>query len=553
MAQINNGLDFTDGQWYNSDGTLLGTGVSFIGGGLGGAGSPTASTFSPVVKGSVTAGAPVYTLRRGKSNTIASRAFVDLEVEWTGHTGDGGLLVSGMPKAWTGAYTPAANEATGCPILVRRRIPNRVVNLATYGGIPGALAATIKTAIANALTALKAAGGGTLLIPPGIYDMGASAVNGYEFLGAQVEMSNIRISGYGALFTFQTTAAVITYGIVFVDGQNIELEGLQFRDTGYDSSLSWKGAHAVMSFQTSAFGGVKGFRMRDCYATSCLSPYAVQGDAAFLLSDVDVQAVADNCYYGLQLDGVTNVTASIVTTDARRSAIAYNCNNMTLTVDATNTAAGVGSNGWVELAARADDDCGNWKVNLTYRGDVRHGTLVRVEHQGLAGTAGTMDNVDLTLTVDNPVNSGFASDAIKFTHDAGGGVTNRVWSNFRVHGQFLGDWLAADKVTNPEISATGSSIALDASVDDLTGLPAYFTEGTTLVANATRTNPQLQAVLLDRTSNGLPQAGGTMVVAQIADNGTDIQLLVNDGSRGGLALAELPETGLLRISGSYPA
>lgn len=552
MAQINNGLDFTDGQWYNSDGTLLGSGVSFIGGGLGGGGSPSASVFTPVIKGSVVEGAPAYTIRRGRSNTISGRAFVDLEVEWNGHTGDGGLLVSGLPKVWAGAYTPAANEATGCPMLVRRRMPNRSLNLAIYGGIPGAAAATIKTAMTNALTALNAAGGGTLIVPPGLYDMGASAVAGYEFLGAHANMRNIRISGYGAMFTCQTTAAVITYGIVFLDGNNIEIEGLQFRDTGYDSALSWKGMHSVMSYQTIAGGGVKGFRMRDCYATSCLSPYAVQGDAAFLLSDVDVQAVADNCYYGLQLDGVTNVTASIVTSDARRSAIVYNCNNVTLNVDATNTATGVGSNGWVELAARENDNCGNWRINLTYRGEVRHGTLVRVEHQGAAGSAGTMRDVDLSLTLDNPTNSGFAADAIKFTHDAGGGATNRIWSNWKVHGQFLGEWLA-EKVTNPEVSAAGSSIALDTSVDDLIGLPAYFSVGTGPATEPTRTNPQLQAVLLDRTSNGQGQTGGTSVLAQVANNGTDLQVLVNDGSRGGLGLADLPETGLLRISGSYPA
>jgi hypothetical protein len=85
-------------------------------------------TWFPTVVGSVTAGTCSYSLRRGKYVKIGSAVHIAAEVIWTGHTGTGALLVSGVPfvntgmevalaaavgggVAWTGSVAARINDA----------------------------------------------------------------------------------------------------------------------------------------------------------------------------------------------------------------------------------------------------------------------------------------------------------------------------------------------------------------------------------------------------------------------------------------------------------
>jgi len=95
----------------NSDAVVsLGTGSQrfkdlYLSGGvyLGGTGAANllddyeAGTFTPTATGATTAGTATYTTQFGEYTKIGDRVFYHLRVAWTGHTGTGDLLISGLP------------------------------------------------------------------------------------------------------------------------------------------------------------------------------------------------------------------------------------------------------------------------------------------------------------------------------------------------------------------------------------------------------------------------------------------------------------------------
>jgi hypothetical protein len=54
-------------------------------------------TFTPLINGTSVAGAATYTTQVGQYVKIGSLVWIDIELNWTAHTGTGNLIVNGLP------------------------------------------------------------------------------------------------------------------------------------------------------------------------------------------------------------------------------------------------------------------------------------------------------------------------------------------------------------------------------------------------------------------------------------------------------------------------
>jgi hypothetical protein len=119
-----------------------------------------------------------------------------------------------------------------------------VANVKDYGAV-GDGVANDYTAFANAVAALKAAGGGTLLIPPGTYDL----------LSRVRLCPNIRVFGPGATITKSSTSNGY---VVFYTGS----DGIKGYGSG-DSNIVIEGLTFLGNFATNGGIGVGGFHHSD--------------------------------------------------------------------------------------------------------------------------------------------------------------------------------------------------------------------------------------------------------------------------------------------------
>ena len=98
------------------DGNLIlanGHGIDFSATGDGGNSSTSSSellddyeegSWTPVIKGSVSAGTATYTSRSARYVKIGRLVHVYSDVRWSAHSGSGGLEVHGLPYAQVGGY-----------------------------------------------------------------------------------------------------------------------------------------------------------------------------------------------------------------------------------------------------------------------------------------------------------------------------------------------------------------------------------------------------------------------------------------------------------------
>ena len=75
--------------------------------------SAWSSSFTPVVKGSISSGAATYSNQSGTWYRIFNRVFFELRVAWSGHTGTGNCLISGLPYSQTGGNSSASVGYSG--------------------------------------------------------------------------------------------------------------------------------------------------------------------------------------------------------------------------------------------------------------------------------------------------------------------------------------------------------------------------------------------------------------------------------------------------------
>jgi hypothetical protein len=159
----------------------------------------------------------------------------------------------------------------------------------------GALTQNVRTALQAAFNS----GAKTFYFPSGSYWLG-SAATAINFLDLSALGSNITfITGKSVRFVCQTTANVMPNFFYMVGNSNFNCGPVQFQDLGYDSSVTWKGAHGFyMDCSTSASWGDVVFD--SIYAKNLVSPVTITGgNSSNRIRGVRVgQLFSDDCYYG---------------------------------------------------------------------------------------------------------------------------------------------------------------------------------------------------------------------------------------------------------------
>jgi hypothetical protein len=376
------------------------------------------------------------------------------------------LLLRGAALGATAALLPApVGDATGGQPrrnqvggIEAAMVPPAIVSLADYGGLPGARVATLVAAFRQALDALAVQGGGTLLVPRGVYDFGHCTDAATLVLCRDAR--DIAISAYGALFTVTTAANVMPNLFYFYNFQNITIAGASFADAGFDPRPDWRGLVCV---GIQADRPSHGFMLVDCYAERVVSLLSSHNNAATrrLLSNIRVHGEVRYAYYGVSASFIRgNVDIDLVCHNVRRAVIASALRNADIRVTVSGTAQWPVSNGLIVLicgGARMGN-VQNVRISLAASGEGSYGSYVHFYHQG-DEPGGAIRNIDATVHL---ANAAFAKSLFLFDHEAlfVKATTCRVWDRIALHGTITGEF-AGRVIANPSASATPGTVCLD--------------------------------------------------------------------------------------------
>lgn len=350
---------------------------------------------------------------------------------------------------------PRRNQVGGIKAAV---VPPAIVSLADYGGLPGAQTAALVGAFRQALDALADQGGGTLLVPRGVYDFGQCTDAATLVLCRNAR--DIAISAYGALFKVTTAANVMPNLFYFFNFQNITIAGASFADAGFDPRPDWRGMVCV---GIQADRPSHGFTLVDCYAERVVSLLSSHNNAATrrFLSNIRVHGEVRYAYYGVNASFIReNADIDLVCHDVRRAVIASALRNADIRVTASSTAQWPGSNGLIALicSGASVGNVKNVRIVLAASGEGNYGSYIHLYHQG-DQTEGTIRNIDATVHVAHaaPVTGLFL-----FDHEARfvKATTSRVWDRIALHGTITGDF-DGRIVANPSVSARPGTVCLD--------------------------------------------------------------------------------------------
>lgn len=344
------------------------------------------------------------------------------------------------------------------------RVPSAVVSLADYGGKPGAGRSILVSAFGRAFAALAGSGGGTLLVPAGVYDFGRYADAADVILCR--DLRNIAISAYGATFTVTTTARVVPNFFYFFNFQNITIAGASFIDLGFSPWLNWKGMYCV---GIQADKPSSGLRMVDCHAERVVGLLSSHNNAAgrMHLSDISVRGEVRDSYYGVGANFIREqVDVELVCHNVRRAFIAYSLKNATIRIEASSTSDWPGSNGLVALVSggASAGNVENVRVRVDASGECIYGSYVHFYHQG-PETEGHMRDIDATV---NLINASSTGDLFVFDHEVDGvqAKTARSWDRIWLHGSVTGRFTGR-VVSNTSVSTAPGTIFLDRNLAEM--------------------------------------------------------------------------------------
>jgi len=353
-------------------------------------------------------------------------------------------------------------------------VPANRVSLALYGGVPGASPAVLRNAFSEAFAALKEKGGGTLLVPAGLYDFGRYA-NSTSIISCK-DLSNIVISAYGATFKATTTDKAMPHMFYFFNFNNITIAGARFIDPGFNPWVNWKGMYCV-GIQASKAS--RGFRMVNCYAESVVGLFGSHNNASTrqYLADIDIQGEVRNSYKGVGASFIREqVKVNLICHNVRRAFIAYALKNADILVKISSTANWPGSNGLIALVSggAAMGNVEDVRVKVDASGAGIYGGYVHFYHQGPEAD-GYMRNIDATVNVTNVSST---PNLFIFDHETNGvqPKTARVWDRISLHGSVTGNF-AGRIIFNPSVSTSLGSVHVDANlaaIANVSKLPGYF-------------------------------------------------------------------------------
>lgn len=355
----------------------------------------------------------------------------------------------------------------------------RKLNLAVFGGEPGASGSTLVDAFTEAFAHLKSVGGGELLVPPGDYDFGDCSTGG-RIISVD-DLSNVVIQAYGATFRLNTTDRVIPVLFYFFNPNNVKFAGARFIDTGYDANVDWRGMYCVKAESNRS---CRGFTMVDCQVNGAVGLFQSQqhGPNRYLLKDINLHGKVENAYYGAGLTYVgENARVDLACRNVRRGCISFGLRNASIRIRMDHAADAPGSNGFIALACEGESEGNveNVRIDLTVSGASSHSGLVHFYHVK-SEKLGYIRKVDASVTVNQLKRGRIRTNVFVFDHELPSTlilpVTARGWDQISLSAKVNGD-LPGRMIHNPSASTSPGSIYLDPALVEqinMAKLPSYF-------------------------------------------------------------------------------
>ena len=410
-------------------------------------------------------------------------------------------------------------------------VPANQVNLADFGGVPGASSATIINAFNQAFTKLKSLGGGTLFVTPGVYDLGSFTTNATAVRIA--DLQNVIVSAYGAHLTITTNTETRVYPVFFrfLNPNNVTIVGMSFRDFGLDLVVKRKGALCLVVETTRPCSG---FKTVDAVAENVLAFLSSeQSSHQYTLQGFDIHATVRNSYYGVNVNYNGRFSkANITAHNTRRAFISYGARDWDVTVHGSADGVALGSNAFVELVPDGTSPVENVNVNLTMTGDVRaYSGLVHFYNQGPLTAPSYTRNVKANVVLNNVTGS---SDMFIFDHEYPVRTINssspHTYEQVTLTGSIVGTY-AGTIISNPTIS-TGSTNSIKvastlASHQNMSALPSYFqvfTPTTTSPAPAPAPTPTVSLAIQGAPNLPLNGTSTTVTVGFVTGTPTKVEL-----------------------------
>ncbi|WP_420476679.1 hypothetical protein [Noviherbaspirillum sp. ST9] len=379
-------------------------------------------------------------------------------------------------------------QCAGMSYASRTEKKRRSLSLADFGGVPGANARAIAAAFGAAFEELKEEGGGKLVIPEGVYDLG-SLSNGVAIEVAQLR--NVLIAGHGAQLTMETAAEGAGNNFTpaffrFVNPERVTVAGLAFK--GYGSNLAFRksgGRQGAVCIDVFASRPCEGFKTVDCVADDVVTFLRSDNRSnPYQMSGFDIHATVRNSYYGIQmLRNGRYSRCRLTTLNVRRAFISHATRDWDIGVAARRT-QGPGSNAHVVLDTFPDGPVLDCTISVSASGDLDgYDCLGSICHQGPDGSYSFARNVRFTIAIENS-SSAPRSGFIAFTAEPESGIppgirstTAGAWENISIKGTVPSSYKGR-VVANPSVSsARTNSIYIAANLSrflDADSLPPYF-------------------------------------------------------------------------------
>lgn len=384
-------------------------------------------------------------------------------------------------KLLLGGVAALILQVPGHGVAHSARPANRAkISLATFDGVPGASPEMLIDAFEQAFAHLKLAGGGELVVPPGIYDFGDCSSGGRVIFVEDLE--NVVVSAYGATFRLKTTKKVIPLLFYFFNPNNVKVAGASFNDAGYDGDVDWRGMYCV---KAEANRLCSGFTMVDCYVNGAVGLFQSQqhGVNRFLMKDISLHGTVENAYYGAGLTYVgDNAKVDLICRNVRRGCISFGLKNAHIKIRMNHTAEAPGSNGFIALACEGESEGNveNVRIDLDVSGVGNHSGLVHFYHVKKE-KLGYIRKVNAAVTVNNLRRGRTPTNVFVFDHELPSTAilpaTARGWDQIVLRGSVKGR-LPGRVIYSPSRSTSPGTIYVDPGLVtrevNMSELPAYF-------------------------------------------------------------------------------
>lgn len=379
-----------------------------------------------------------------------------------------------------GGIATLVMRVSGAEVVRPGKVESRPqLSLAALGGVPGASPEVLIDAFEQAFAHLKSAGGGELLVPPGVYDFGECASGGR--LISVEGLRDVVISAYGATFRLNTIRKVIPILFYFYNSNNITFAGASFNDVGYDAEVDWRGMYCA---KAEANRACRGFRMVDCKVDGAVGMFQSlqHGPNRYLMKDIHLQGTIKNAYYGAGLTYVgDNAKVDFICENVRRGCIAFGLRNASIRIKMSHDADSPASNGFISLACEGESagNVENVRIALEVSGVARHRGFIHFYHVQ-EEARGYMRNITADITIKDLKKGWATPSAFLFDHELPSTEilksTARSWDQVFLSGRIASSF-SGRIIHNPSVSTSPGAIYIDrdlAGQIDMTRLARYF-------------------------------------------------------------------------------